>query len=96
MKRNRTYRAKSVKNIEWKEVVKGRAHQAIHVGVDIGKRAVLAVVRWNGDEFERPWLVKNPDEIRQFVGLLVEMNSGWELTVVLRRRLFETQRGFGS
>src|SRR3989304_1587224 len=83
MKKNRTYRAKSVKNIEWKEVVQGREHQAIHVGVDVGKRAVLAVVRWNGDEFERPWMVKNPDEIRQFVGLLVEMNSGWELTVAM-------------
>jgi transposase len=83
MRKNRTYRAKSVKNIEWKEVVKGREHQAIHVGVDVGKRAVLAVVRWNGDEFERPWLVKNPDEIRQFVGLLVEMKRGRELTVAM-------------
>ena len=56
MRKNRTYRAKSVKNIEWEEVVKDRERQAIHVGVDVGKRAVLAVVRWNGDEFERPWL----------------------------------------
>ena len=83
MRKNRTYRAKSVKNIEWKEVVRGREHQAIHVGVDVGKRAVLAVVRWNGDEFERPWLVKNPDEICQFVGLLVELKRGRELTVAM-------------
>ena len=83
MRKNRTYRAKSVKNMEWKEVVKGRERQAAHVGVDVGKRAVLAVVRWNGDEFERPWLVKNPDEIRQFVGLLVDIKRDWELTVAM-------------
>jgi hypothetical protein len=40
MKKNRTYRAKSVKNIEWKEVVKSREHQAIHVGVDVGNHSI--------------------------------------------------------
>jgi len=99
MRKSRSYRAKSVKNVDWKEVVKGRGRQAVQVGVDVGKRAVLAVVRWNGDEFERPWLVKNPDEIRQFVGLLVDITRDRELTVameptgsygdVLRQALFD-------
>jgi transposase len=99
MKKSRTYRAKSVKDVDWKEVVKGRERQAAHVGVDVGKRAVLAVVRWNGDEFDRPWLVKNPDEIRQFVELLVDIKRDRELTVameptgtygdVLRQALFD-------
>jgi transposase len=99
MRRNRTYRAKSVENVDWKEVVTGRGRQAAHVGVDVGKRAVLAVVRWNRDEFERPWLVKNPDEIREFVRLLVDVKRGRELIVameptgtygdVLRQALFD-------
>lgn len=99
MRNSRTYRARSVKNVDWKDVVKGRGRQVVHVGIDVGKRAVLAVVRWNGNEFERPWLVKNPDEIRQFVGLLVEVKRGRQLTVameptgtygdVLRQALFD-------
>jgi transposase len=38
------------------------------VGFDVGKRYVLAVVRWENGMFERPWLVENPGEI----GLLVD------------------------
>jgi len=43
----------------------------------------LAVVRWKNDDYERPWLVKNPDEIRQFVGLLVDVKRDRELTVAM-------------
>jgi hypothetical protein len=49
MRRSRTYRATGVKKVEWKEVVRGRGGQAMQVGVDIGKRSILAVVRWRGD-----------------------------------------------
>ena len=55
----------------------------MHVGVDMGKRAFLAVVRWEDGRFERPWLVENPGEIREFVDLLRRAGRGRELTVAM-------------
>jgi len=83
MKGNRAYRARSVKKVNWKEVVGGRGRQAVCVGVDIGKRAILGVVRWQNGRFERPWLVKNPEEIGEFIALLVEMGRGRGLRVAM-------------
>jgi transposase len=82
MKGSRIYRAKSVKNVELNQVVQGRGGGVAHVGVDVGKRAILAVLRW-GEGFERPWLVKNPEEVREFVGLLTELKRGRELRVAM-------------
>jgi transposase len=53
------------------------------VGTDIGKRAIVAVVRWEDGGFERPWLVKNPEEIGELIGLLGEMGRGRELRVAM-------------
>ncbi len=83
MKRSRTYRAKGVKRVDWEEVTRGRGHEGVHVGLDVGKRAFLGVVRWEDGEFERPWLVENPGEIREFVKLLRRMGRGRELTVAM-------------
>ena len=83
MKRSRTYRAKGVKRVDWEEVARGRGHEGVHVGLDVGKRAFLGVVRWEEGEFERPWLVENPGEIREFVKLLRRMGRGRELTVAM-------------
>lgn len=60
MKRSRTYRAKGVKKVDWEEVARGREREGVHVGLDVGKRAFLGVVRWEDGRFERPWLVENP------------------------------------
>lgn len=83
MKVSKAYRAKSVKQVEWKEVVRGRGGQAVRVGVDVGKETLLAVIRWLDGTFERPWLVNNPLEIRDFVGLLRKIAQGRELRVAL-------------
>lgn len=69
----RTYRARSVKQVDWELLSQDRGQQGIHVGFDMGKAEVLAVVRWANGDFERPWLVKNPDEIQELVGLLTRM-----------------------
>jgi transposase len=82
MRKNRIYRAKSVKKVDWKEAVQGRDRQPVRIGVDVGKRALLVVLRW-GKEFERPWVVKNPEEIREFVELLMELKRGRQLTVAM-------------
>ena len=55
----------------------------MRVGVDVGKETLLAVIRWLDGTFERPWLVNNPLEIRDFVGLLRKIAQGRELRVAL-------------
>ena len=69
----RTYRAIPVKQVNLELVSEGQGRQGVHVGFDVGKAEVLAVVRWADGRFERPWLVKNPDEIQVLVGLLTQM-----------------------
>jgi transposase len=41
------------------------------------------VVRWEDGGFERPWLVKNPEEIADFIRLLAEIGRGRELRVAM-------------
>lgn len=62
MKKRRTYRTKPVKQVDLELVSRARGCVAVHVGLDVGKQEVLAVLRWADGSFERPWLVKNPDE----------------------------------
>ncbi len=57
------------------------------VGLDIAKREIVVVVRWDSGEFERPWSVKNPSEIRLLVERLAilkeacaELKVGMEST----------------
>jgi len=70
MKKKRAYRATVVKQVDWGVLSAGRRGQAVQVGFDVGKEAVLAVVRWGDGGFERPWLVNNPEEVSELLGLL--------------------------
>jgi transposase len=83
MKGRRTYRAISVKQVDLEVVSEGRGPQEAHVGFDVGKVEVLAVVRWGNHQFERPWLVKNPDEIQELVVLLRRMAMRRPLTLAM-------------
>ena len=83
MKRNRTYRAKSVKKVDCRELAGRGAPGEVWVGTDIGKRAILAVLRWSDGRFERPWLVKNTAEIAEFVACLQELRREHELVVAM-------------
>jgi transposase len=83
MKGKRTYRAIPVKQVDLKAVSEGRGPQKAHVGFDVGKMEVLAVVRWGNQQFERPWLVKNPDEIQELVELLRRMAMQRPLTLAM-------------
>lgn len=40
------------------------------VGLDVAKEEIVACVRWGEDDFERPWSVRNPDEIGELLKLL--------------------------
>ena len=65
--RNRAYRSTAVKQIVLTEVISRLAEGPLVCGLDVGKEAVLCVVRDSTGYFERPWKVKNPDEIPDLV-----------------------------
>jgi transposase len=64
-------------------VLADREGQKVNVGFDVGKEHLFGVLRWGESDFERPWKVKNPLEIRDLVELLVELNRGRQMTVSL-------------
>lgn len=83
MRARRAYRAKSVKQVNWALVSQGEGCELVHVGFDVGKEEVLAVLRWAEGRFERPWLVKNPDEISDLVGLLMRVGADRPLVTAM-------------
>lgn len=83
MRKRRTYRAKPVKQVDLELLNQGREGGAVHVGLDVGKKEVLAVLRRADGFFERPWQVKNPEEIGEFVGLLTRIAAERPLVVAM-------------
>ena len=79
----RTYRARPVKQVDWELLSQDREQQSAHVGFDMGKAEVLAVVRWANGDFERPWVVKNPDEIQELVQLLTRIATERPVTLAM-------------
>jgi transposase len=45
------------------------------VGLDVAKHEIVVCLRWADGTYERPWNVKNPDEIGVLVSLLVQLNE---------------------
>lgn len=78
MSKKRSYQRTSVNKLS-SEAVKDRAIElggsGTCVGLDIAKREIVVVVRWASDEFEKPWSVKNPNEIDSLVELLVMLKE---------------------
>ena len=81
--RSRAYRATAVKRVDWATLSSGREGQAAQVGLDIGKEEVLAVVRWPDGRFERPWLVKNPEETSELIGLLQRVGKDRQMRLAM-------------
>jgi transposase len=73
VRKKRAYRASDVKKIVLAKVLGSGPAGAVTVGLDVGKREVLTVVRWADGTFERPWKVQNPSEIARLVELLRDM-----------------------
>jgi transposase len=81
--RRKAYSCQSVKTVRLEKVVVGRGGQAAWVGVDVAKEDMKAVLHWGEKQFERPWNVENPGELRAFVELLAELAVGRKLIVAL-------------
>ena len=114
VRRSRAYRRTDVKRLNLETL----REQAIKlgsagttVGLDIGKSEIVACLRWPNAEFERPWSIRNPSQISEFVevvrmlkttcdGLTVGLESTGTYGEAVRRALtiggFEVHRVSGK
>jgi hypothetical protein len=82
-RKSKADRATPVNQVKAEQVGRGHPGQAVSVGLDIGKDRVLAVARWADGQWERPWLVANPEELPQLLAVLQRLGQGRALTVAL-------------
>jgi len=83
MQKSRAYRATSVKQVSVEQILEGRPTGAVHVGLDVGKEEIYAVVRWSDGTFGRPWKALNPSEVDVLVKMLVKINGSHSLTAAM-------------
>jgi transposase len=76
MSNKRAYKRQNVNEVslvELQNVALSRGGRGTCVGLDVAKNEIVVCVRWSDGFFERPWSVKNPDEIRLLVDLIQEL-----------------------
>jgi transposase len=55
----------------------------VWVGIDVGKYALHVVLAWSGEEFERPWVVKNPLEVKVLLEKLLVLAEGRTMVIAM-------------
>lgn len=81
--RRKAYSGRCVNEVKLQQVAAGRVGSPAWVGVDVGKYSLVVVVSWDAEDFERPWVVKNPLEIGVAVEKLKELSQGRKLVIAL-------------
>src|ERR1700722_12266788 len=81
--KSRAYRATHVKDVDWQRLVLGRDGQEVTVGLDVGKDRVLCALRWRSGEFERPWRICQPADVRLAAERLAWLAQGRLLRVAM-------------
>ena len=80
---SKAYRATRVNDVNWEQLARGKEGLGVALGVDVGKFDLLVVCRWADGRFERPWRVKNPEEIPTLVALVKQMKADRKLMVAM-------------
>jgi transposase len=80
---SKAYRSTRIKDVNWNELARGREGVAITLGIDVGKSTLWPLCRWMDGRFERPWRVKNPEEIPALLALVKQMSVGRQLIVAM-------------
>ena len=80
---SRAYRVVDVNRIDVARWLEGRTETVVHVGMDIGKDAILCTLRWGRTDFDRPWRARNPFEVARLAELLQRVGHGRELVVAM-------------
>jgi transposase len=81
--KSKAYRAVDVNRIECEKLLEGRGTVDAHAGLDVGKEFVLCVLRWGRDDFDRPWRVRNPEDLARAAELLNAVGRGRRLIVAM-------------
>ncbi len=81
--KSKAYRGTVVNRVDALKVSQGHASQALTIGLDIGKYRIVAVGRWPDGQFERPWVVANPEQLAELLALVDRLRQGRALTVAL-------------
>lgn len=83
MRSRRAYKRVKVNDLDRKNLaLVAKKEKAGVLGLDIAKEEIVACLRWDSGEFERPWSISNPFGIKEFVELCQSLASeGLKLTV---------------
>ena len=76
VKKSKAYCANDVNKVDVAKLLAGKEGQRPWIGMDIGKFHALVVLRWSAQHYERPWRVKNPGQIGEFLRVVKELSSG--------------------
>src|SRR5450631_1875277 len=81
--KSKAYRAVEVNRIEAKALLQHRLETVVHAGLDVGKESIFCTLRWSADDFDRPWRVRNPQEVVRLAELLSEVGRGRQLIAAM-------------
>jgi hypothetical protein len=81
--KSKAYRAVEVNRVDLSKCWQGRSPGLVHVGFDIGKDRILAVVRWGLGDFSRPWRIANTADIQRVADLLAEVARRCRILVAM-------------
>lgn len=71
----KAYSGSDVNKVDVSRLIAGRQGQRAWIGLDVGKFEVMAVLRWSDERFERPWKIKNPEQLGQFLRVVKELSA---------------------
>jgi transposase len=74
--KKRVYSATDIMHVDWHKITESHAGQECVVGVDVGKLDMRAVLRWADGSFERPWAVRNPEQVPALVAAVARVADG--------------------
>lgn len=81
--RKKAYRATDVKRVDVAAVLAAHPRSDCDAGVDVSKEEVQVLLRFGAREFERPWRVKQPQELPMLVERLQQVRAERGLRVAL-------------
>jgi len=81
--KKKVYSAVGLAHIQLDGILERHRRQAAVVGIDVGKLSAFVVVRWGGDDFERPWVVNNPRQVQDLAAVLVQLKSNGPMQVAM-------------
>jgi transposase len=81
--KSKAYRAVDVNGIDIGACIRDRDESIVHAGLDIGKKQIWCVLRWGGEDFDRPWRARNPTDVAQLSEQLREVGRSRTLVVAM-------------